>query len=161
MLLVTQEVHVFVGSVRDNLTLAGAADDDGLRGALARVGAIAGWRRCPKVWTPSSARAGTSSARAQAQQLALARVLVADAAVVVLDEATAEAGSAGARDLERAALSVVEGRTAVTIAHRLTQAQTADRVVVMADGAVVEVGSHEELLAAGGRYADLWRAWSG
>ena len=79
----------------------------------------------------------------------------------MLDEATAEAGSAGARHLEGAALAVVEGRTAVTIAHRLTQAQACDRVVVMADGAIVETGSHDELIAAGGRYADLWRAWSG
>ena len=161
VLLVTQEVHVFVGSVRDNLTLAGPADDDRLRAELARVGADRWVAALPEGLDTLVGEGGHQLSPAHAQQLALARVLVADARVVVLDEATAEAGSAGARDLEGAALAVVEGRTAVTIAHRLTQAQACDRVVVMADGAVVETGSHDELLAAGGRYAELWRAWSG
>ena len=86
---------------------------------------------------------------------------LADPRVVVLDEATAEAGSAGARDLEAAALAVTEGRAALVIAHRLTQAQSADRVVVLGDGVVLEEGSHDELLARGGRYAALWSAWAG
>jgi ATP-binding cassette subfamily C protein len=96
----------------------------------------------------------------QAQQLALARVALRDPWVVVLDEATAEAGSSGARELEQAALAVTEGRGALVIAHRLSQSAAADRVLVMDDGRVVEQGTHAELVAAGGRYAELWSAWS-
>ncbi|HWV25913.1 MAG TPA: ABC transporter ATP-binding protein, partial [Aeromicrobium sp.] len=89
-----------------------------------------------------------------------ARVVLRDPAVVVLDEATAEAGSSGARDLERAARRVLTGRSAIVIAHRLTQAQHADMVVVMHDGRIIEHGTHADLIAADGRYARLWRAWS-
>jgi ATP-binding cassette subfamily C protein len=80
--------------------------------------------------------------------------------VAILDEATAEAGSQGARDLERAAAAATAGRTTLVIAHRLTQAVSADRVVVMAHGEVVEEGTHEELVSTDGRYAQLWRAWA-
>lgn len=96
---------------------------------------------------------------AQAQQLALARLVLADVPTVVLDEATAEAGSTGARLLETAAAAALRGRTAVVVAHRLTQAAAADRVLVLDDGRVLEVGHHDELVAAGGRYATLWSAW--
>ena len=98
---------------------------------------------------------------ALAQQLALARVLLADPLVAVLDEATAEAGSAGARDLDRAAEAVTRNRTSLTIAHRLSQARDADRILVMDAGRVVEAGSHDELVALGGTYARLWAAWAG
>jgi len=160
--LVTQETHVFSGTVRDNLTLAApAADDPELTAALAVVGAdrwVAALDR--GLDTPVGDGVGTLTP-AQAQQLALARVVLADPPVVVLDEATAEAGSAGARDLEAAALAATEGRTTVMIAHRLSQAAAADEVVVMEAGRVIEQGPHEQLVAAGGRYAALWAAWSG
>jgi ATP-binding cassette subfamily C protein len=98
---------------------------------------------------------------AQAQQLALARLVLADPAVAVLDEATAEAGSAGARDLEASAEAATRGRTTLIVAHRLTQAATADRVVVLEHGRIVEEGPHSALVDAGGRYAQLWSAWEG
>lgn len=98
---------------------------------------------------------------ARAQQLALARLVLADPALAVLDEATAEAGSAGARVLERSAEAALDGRTALVVAHRLTQAVAADRVVVLEAGRVVESGPHDELRDADGPYAALWRAWSG
>jgi ATP-binding cassette subfamily C protein len=97
---------------------------------------------------------------AQAQQVALARLILIDPPVAILDEATAEAGSAGARILEQAADAALEGRTALVVAHRLTQAATADQIVVMDHGRVVESGTHAELVTANGPYATLWSAWS-
>jgi ABC-type multidrug transport system fused ATPase/permease subunit len=160
-LLVTQEVHTYVGTVRDNVTLGGPASDSSVQSALALTGAARWVALLPDGLDTLVGEGGHPLTAAQAQQLALARVAVADPRVVVLDEATAEAGSAGARDLEAAALAVTERRAALVIAHRLTQAQSADRVVVLADGAVLEQGTHDELLALGGRYAELWAAWSG
>ena len=93
---------------------------------------------------------------AQAQQVALARIVLADPPVVILDEATAEAGSAGARELELSARAALAGRTAVVVAHRLTQAAECDEVAVMADGRIVEQGRPADLVAAGGPYATLW-----
>lgn len=88
-----------------------------------------------------------------------ARVLLADPVVVILDEATAEAGSSDADRLERAAQAVIDGRTALVVAHCLRRAATADRVVVMERGRIEEEGTHAELLASGGPYAHLWSAW--
>jgi ATP-binding cassette, subfamily C, bacterial len=152
--LVTQEVHVFAGTVADNLRLARPeATDSELATALAVVEA-------PMALTDVVGDGGDELSATRAQQLALARLVLADPAVAVLDEATAEAGSAGARALERAAAAALAGRTAVVIAHRLTQAADADRVVVLDKGRVVESGPHHELVAAGGRYAALWAAWA-
>ncbi|CAM3139507.1 ABC transporter ATP-binding protein [Stackebrandtia soli] len=160
--LISQEVHVFNGTLAEDLRLARPdATDDDLRAALAVVSA--------DEWTATlpdglETRVGENAHRltaAQAQQLALARVVLADPPVVILDEATAEAGSAGARRLEQAALAATEGRTTLVVAHRLTQAEQADRVIVVDQGQVVEEGSHAELLAAAGPYRDLWRSWTG
>ncbi|MGV9771962.1 ABC transporter ATP-binding protein [Streptosporangium sp. NPDC003464] len=159
--LVTQEVHVFAGPLADDLRLArpGATDDD-LRAALVRVDALAWAEALPEGLRTVVGEGGHRLTAAQVQQLALARLVLADLPIAVLDEATAEAGSAGARTLERATERAVEGRTALVVAHRLTQAATADRVVVMDGGRIVESGGHDELRAAGGRYAALWEAWS-
>jgi ATP-binding cassette subfamily C protein len=88
------------------------------------------------------------------------RLVLADPPVAILDEATAEAGSAGARELEASADLALRGRTGLVVAHRLTQAAAADRVVVLDAGRVDESGTHAELVQAGGRYATLWQAWS-
>ncbi len=159
--LVSQEVHVFSGTVRDNLTLAAPdAGDAELETALVAVGARGAVQALPDGLDTVVGDGAVALSPALAQQLALARVLLADPLVVVLDEATAEAGSSGALELERAALAATQRRTSVVIAHRLTQARDADLVVVMDAGRVVESGTHDDLVAAGGVYADLWAAWS-
>lgn len=159
--LVTQEVHVFDTTLRDNLTLAAPhVGDEDVVIALARVGAEPLIARLPGGLDEPVGASGTSLTPAEAQQIALARVLLADPAFVVLDEATAEAGSTEAGRLEDAALAAIEGRTALVVAHRLTQAATASRVVVLDAGRVREEGTHDELREADGAYARLWEAWS-
>lgn len=159
--LVTQDVHVFSGTVRENVDLARPdADDAEIRSALATVRARSWVDALPDGLDTVVGDHGHALTPGQAQQLALARVLLHDPIVAVFDEATAEAGSSGARELEEAAMAVAERRTSLVVAHRLTQARSADRVIVMHDGRIVEEGTHDALVAAGGRYAELWQAWS-
>lgn len=158
--LVAQEPHVFAGPLIDDLRLArpDASDADVDRG-LELVGA-ATWVAALKEGTATViGESGHALTPGQAAQLALARAWLADPAVLILDEATAEAGSAEAGVLEAAATAVLRGRTAVVVAHRLTQAAAADRVIMMDAGRIIEQGSHAELLARRGAYAGLWAAW--
>jgi ABC-type multidrug transport system fused ATPase/permease subunit len=156
--LVTQEHHVFLGSIRDNLTLARAgATDDELRAALATVDAL-DWTLALPGGLDAADLALTP---AQAQQLALARLVLADPHTLVLDEATSLIDPRAARRLERSLAGALEGRTVIAIAHRLFSAHDADRVAVVEDGRITELGSHDELVAAGGAYAALWRSWHG
>ena len=159
--LVTQEVHTFAGRLGDDLRLArpDAAKLDLWR-ALDLVGAKRWVKGLDESLRTIVGEGGQRLTPTRAQQLALARLALADPPVAVLDEATAEAGTAGARVLENALDAVAEGRTTIVVAHRLTQAMAADRIVVLDRGRVVETGTHEQLVAAGGRYAALWTAWS-
>jgi ATP-binding cassette subfamily C protein len=160
--LVSQETHVFAGTLAADLRLARPeATDAELRAALAEVAALTWVDGLPEGLETRVGQGGLRLTPVQAQQLALARLILADPPVAVLDEATAEAGSAGSRVLEAAAERALAGRTAIVVAHRLTQAVRADRVLLLADGRVVEQGTHEELVAANGHYAALWQAWSG
>jgi ATP-binding cassette, subfamily C, bacterial len=152
VVLVTQEHHVFAESVRDNLMVA--APDDELRRALDRVGAD--WATDLDLDLGRHPLDG-----ARAQQLALARVLLADPHTVILDEATALLDPTAARTAERALAAVLHDRTVIAIAHRLQTAHDADRVAVMDDGRIVELGSHDDLVARNGPYAALWRTWHG
>ncbi|MEU6090388.1 ABC transporter ATP-binding protein [Streptomyces sp. NPDC047085] len=162
VVLVTQEHHVFLGTVRDNLLIAEpGATDDALWKALAAVGADDWVRDLPDGLDTALGENGRATDGSQAQQLALARVVLADPHTLILDEATALLDPATARHTERALAAVLEGRTVIAIAHRLHTAHDADRVAVMEDGLVTELGTHEELVAAGGAYASLWRTWHG
>jgi len=157
--LISQEVHVFAGSLADDLRLARPdASDEDLLAALEKVGAR-GWAETLGLATVVG-EGGHQLTVTQAQQLALARLVLADPPIAILDEATAEAGSAGAKTLEAAAAAALEGRTGLVVAHRLTQAAASDRVVVLDAGVIVESGTHDELVASGGQYATLWAAWS-
>jgi ABC-type multidrug transport system fused ATPase/permease subunit len=158
--LVTQEHHVFVGSLRDNLRLARPdASDDEILAALAAVDAGEWADRLGLDAEVGSG--GATLSPAQAQQVALARLVLADPHTLILDEATSLIDPRAARHLERSLAAVLQGRTVVAVAHRLQTAHDADVVAVVEDGRVREYGRHEDLLAAGGSYAALWRSWHG
>ncbi|MFH0173180.1 ABC transporter ATP-binding protein [Streptomyces cacaoi] len=162
VVLVTQEHHVFLGTVRDNLLIAEpAASDAQLWSALAAVGAADWVRELPGGLDAVLGGGGTRTDGSQAQQLALARVVLADPHTLILDEATALLDPATARHTERALAAVLRGRTVIAIAHRLHTAHDADRVAVMEDGRLTELGTHEALVTADGAYAALWRTWHG
>ena len=159
--LVTQDIHVYAGTVAEDLRLvAPHASADDLHHALSTVGAGTWVRALPDGIDTVVGDGGRPLTAANAQQLALARLVLADPFVAVLDEATAEAGSTGAKALDAGAAAATAGRTTVVVAHRLSQAATADRIVVVDGGRIHETGTHDELLAAGGHYAELWQSWT-
>ncbi|MFC4012276.1 ABC transporter ATP-binding protein [Nonomuraea purpurea] len=160
--LVTQEHHIFKGTLRDNLLIARPdASDTAVLKALEAVDALDWVQTLSAGLDTSVGSGGLAVSPAQAQQLALARLVLADPHTLVLDEATSLIDPRAARNLERSLAAVLEGRTVIAIAHRLYTAHDADRVAVVDDGRIIELGSHEELVAEGGSYAALWSSWHG
>ncbi|MGH3505941.1 MAG: ABC transporter ATP-binding protein [Nocardioidaceae bacterium] len=150
--LVTQEHHVFVGTLRDNLALAvdDIASDDRMLAALDAVDALGWVQTLPGGLDTRVGSGGLALSPAQSQQVALARLVLADPHTLVLDEATSLIDPRSARHLERSLAAVLEGRTVIAIAHRLFTAHDADRVAVVEDGQISEIGAHDQLIAADG-----------
>ena len=158
--LVTQEHHIFIGSLRENLSLAKPdATSEEIKNCLASVDALEWAEALPQGLETELGTTGFSLTPAQAQQLALARLVLSNPHTLVLDEATALLDPRAARHLERSMSAVMSGRTVIAIAHRLHTAHDADRVCVVVDGAIAELGTHDELVALNGQYASLWRSW--
>jgi ABC-type multidrug transport system fused ATPase/permease subunit len=164
--LVTQEHHVFVGTLRENLALAvddvgrdGGVDDARLLAAFEAVDAREWVEALPQGLDTVVGSGGHTLTPPQAQQVALARLVLADPHTLVLDEATSLIDPRAARHLERSLAAVLDGRTVIAIAHRLFSAHDADRVAVVEDGRITELGTHDELVEAGGSYAALWASW--
>ena len=159
--LVTQEHHVFIGSVRDNVVLAReGSSDEQVRAALGAVDALEWVDRLPEGIDTRIGSGQQVLTPGRAQQIALARLILADPHTIVLDEATSLIDPRTARHLEGSMNALLTGRTVVAIAHRLHTAHDADRIAVVIDGNVVELGSHDELVEREGEYAALWRAWT-
>ncbi len=160
IVMLPQEGHLFSGTIADNVRLADPeASDDAVRHALDQIGARARFESLPEGIHTDVQTRGVRLSAGERQLVGIARVALADPAVIVLDEATSSLDPATEAAVERALAAVVEGRTVIIIAHRLSTAERADRVVVMDGGRVVEVASHDELVAQGERYARLWASW--
>lgn len=159
--LVTQEHHVFVGTVADNVRLGRpGASDDTIREAIEAIGADAWVDGLPEGMNTMVGSGHLELSPAQAQEVALARLVLLDPHTLILDEATSLLDPRAARTLERTLSTALAGRTVIEVAHRLYTAADADRVAVVMDGRIVELGTHDELVALGGEYASLWKAWN-
>jgi ATP-binding cassette subfamily B protein len=160
--VVPQEAFLFAGTIRDNLAYGRPdASDAEVEAAARSVGAHEVIAALPGGYLHVVGEQGRSLSAGQRQLLALARAQVVDPKILLLDEATANLDLASEAKVTEAMGMVASGRTALVIAHRLSTAVTADKIVVMDDGRVAEVGQHEDLVAANGAYARLWRSFTG
>ncbi len=158
--VVPQEPFLFAGTIRDNISFArpGAPDDE-VWEAVHQVGLGELVHRLPYgLDTPVHER-GQSLSSGERQLIALGRAFMAEPRVLVLDEATSNLDLKSETLVEAALDVLLQGRTAVLIAHRLSTAMRADRIVVVGDGRLLEVGSHDELVALGGHYAEMYETW--
>src|SRR5207253_6038978 len=158
--VVPQEPFLFAGTIRGNVAFArpGASDEE-VWAAIRAVGLTELVERMPERIDSFVHERGTSLSSGERQLLALARAFLARPRVLVLDEATSNLDLKSESQIERALDAVLQGRTAILIAHRLATAMRADRIAVVHDGRIVELGRHDELVAMGGRYAAMYDIW--
>jgi ATP-binding cassette subfamily B protein len=160
VVMVTQESFLFSGTVADNIAIGRPdATREEMEQAAKEIGAHDFISALPDGYDTDVRKRGGRISAGQRQLVAFARALLADPAVLILDEATSSLDVPGERAVQRAMTTVLKGRTAVVIAHRLSTVEIADRVLVMEDGRIVEDGEPAELIAGTGRFADLHRAW--
>jgi ATP-binding cassette, subfamily B, bacterial len=160
--VVPQEPYLFPGTLRDAIAYGRPeATDDEVEAAARGVGAIEMIARLPGGFSHEVAERGRNLSSGQRQLIALARAYLVDPAILLLDEATAALDLAAESAVIRATERLTARRTTVLVAHRLSTAARADRIVVLESGRIVEVGSHDDLLRAGGTYAALWSAFTG
>ena len=156
--MVLQEPYLFSGTIANNIRYAkaGATRDDVIAAAKA-VGAHDFIMRLRDGYDTRLDQGGGNLSVGQRQLLSFARALVADARILVLDEATANVDSHTELEIQRALARLLKGRTAMVIAHRLATIRGADRIIVLQDGAIIETGSHDQLIDSGGLYSRLYR----
>jgi ATP-binding cassette subfamily B protein len=160
--VVPQESYLFAGTVRDSIAYARpSASFEEIVAAAKATGAHDMITRLPQGYDHEVAERGRNLSAGQRQLIALARAQLADPAILLLDEATAALDLAAEAAVNRAIGELTAARTTIVVAHRLSTAARADRIVVLDSGRIVEAGSHAELLAAGGTYAALWEAFTG
>jgi ATP-binding cassette subfamily B protein len=160
IVFVPQEGHLFSGSIADNIRLGRPEASDGeVADALGRIGAYDRFAALPEGLQTDVRTRGVRLSSGERQLVGLARVALAEPEVIVLDEATSNLDPQTESAVERALAAVADGRTMITIAHRLSTAERADRVAVLDQGRVVEIASHDELLQRESHYARLWASW--
>jgi ATP-binding cassette subfamily B protein len=160
IVVVPQEGFLFNGTIRDNVRLARIESSDAdVEAALQRLGVFAHFDRLPEGLDTEVRERGTRLSAGERQLVALGRAALVDPAVLVLDEATSNLDPGTEAEVEAALEKLMQGRTTIVVAHRLTTVQRADRIVVVDRARIAEVGTHAELVALGGKYAALARAW--
>jgi ATP-binding cassette subfamily B protein len=160
IVFVPQEGHLFSGTIADNIRLARPeASDEDARSALRAIGALERFEALPDGLATDVRSRGVRLSSGERQLVSIARVALVDPSVIVLDEATSSLDPQAEAAVERALSVISQGRTMITIAHRLSTAERADRVAVMEHGKLIEIASHDELVANGDRYARLWASW--